>query len=179
MKIGFWIAWIFTIAALPFGRAVGQESFPEYKVKAAFLFNFVKFVKWPEKAFENAAQPFSIVILGSDPFGESLEQTFQGKLIEGRFCRIVRVRQVEEALGAHLLFIGRSEEVNLQTILDRTRDRPILTVSELTDFAKNWGMVELKVIDRQVCFDLNQERLKRLGMSASGQMVKIARNVYR
>src|ERR1700689_1427913 len=53
----------------------------EYQIKAAFLFNFAQFVEWPATTYTNAGQPFTIGVLGEDPFGPALEQTIQGETI--------------------------------------------------------------------------------------------------
>ena len=54
------------------------------KVKAAYLYNFTKFVKWPDKAFENDEAPFVIGVLGKDPFGPILDNTVKGKKVAKR-----------------------------------------------------------------------------------------------
>ena len=101
------------------------------------------------------------------------------KKIDGRAIEIRRETKLERCVEADLLFIGRTELANWPEILKKTQNLPILTVAEWHGFAETGGMIELKLADRQVCFDLNQRHLKEAGLRASGQMVKIARNVYR
>src|SRR5689334_21674351 len=69
------------------------ELKPEYEVKAAFLLNFTKFIAWPPGAFENAASPLNICILGDDPFGGTLDDLVRGESVDGRTVAVQRIRR--------------------------------------------------------------------------------------
>lgn len=152
-------------------------SFPEYQVKAAYLFNFARFVEWPKTAFETPDAPLVIGIVGADPFGRTLEETLEGKTVQGRPFRIERVQALEKISKLHLLFIARSEKDRVPEILAKTEGWPVLTVSEMDDFAKERGMIQLRVADQQITFDLNQKAIKKAGLIPSVQMIKIAKVV--
>ena len=85
----------------------------EYEVKAAFLYNFAKFIEWPDGAFADTSAPLVLGVLGADPFGIALKQTVQGKTIGGRSLVIQRSREIQHLEGCHLLFISSSEERRL------------------------------------------------------------------
>src|SRR5262245_19682872 len=83
------------------------DEFPEYQLKAAFLYNFAKFVTWPESSFTNAEAPITIGIVGTDPFGPLLEDIIKGKTANGRKLAIRHLSPQEKPTGCHILFIGR------------------------------------------------------------------------
>src|SRR5207244_10853841 len=76
-----WLALALAIGGLAGASALGQPV-DEYQVKAAFLFNFAKFVEWPPQAFPSASAPFSICVLGQNPFGRSLQEAVEGKVAQ-------------------------------------------------------------------------------------------------
>jgi hypothetical protein len=165
--------WLFLLLSLTsFG-----EAFPEYKVKAAYLYNFARFVEWPKSAFASSDAPLIVGIIGSDPFGESLDETFREKAIQGRSVQILRLVNDSGLEKVNLLFIGKSEKDRVAAILAKVEGVPVLTVSELDDFTKVGGMIQLRVTDQQVAFDLNQRATKKVGLIPSVQMIKIAKNV--
>src|SRR5947207_3575250 len=133
------------LAALIFTGGIaeeGPEAAPsEYQLKAAFLFNFAKFVEWPPEAFATSNTPFIIGIIGEDPFGADLERTVRGKSVNGRTFEIKPLRTLTEAGGCHILFISRSERKRVPEILKAASAASVLTVSEIERFTQAGGMV--------------------------------------
>ena len=80
----------------------------EYQVKAAFIYNFAKFVEWPAEALpEN--RPFVIGIIGHDPFGGLIYEAVSGKTVRDRKIVVNRFSKIEDAVDSHILFIGDSD----------------------------------------------------------------------
>ena len=102
----------------------------EYRVKAAFLYNFARFVKWPNETQGRDNGAIVIGIFGDDPFGAILDATIRKKNVDGRRLRVKRIEDVAETSACHLLFISRSQAQRLPEILERVQDKPILTVSD-------------------------------------------------
>src|ERR1051326_4191867 len=93
---------VFLLAAVD-GRA--QDVSPsEYQLKAAFLFNFAKFIEWPTEAFSETSTPFVIGILGDDPFGQDLQQTIHGKTINNRLLVARELHSPAEATNCQIVF---------------------------------------------------------------------------
>ena len=122
------IALVFSIGdfAMPSGAAAAAE----YQVKAAFLFNFAKFVEWPANAFADSSTPLVIGVLGQDPFGSYLSDTLQGESVNNRRLVVQRFRFVGEIKHCHVLFISRSESDHLEQIVASLKYRGILTVTD-------------------------------------------------
>ncbi len=156
---------------------LGQdEALVEYKVKAAFLYNFAKFVEWPDKAFSSSEGTFRLCVLGDDPFGPALK-SLEGKLVRGRALRVIRCADILEAEKSHMVFIARSEQDRLTEILSRLKDRSVLTVSDLTGFAKQGGCIGFIDAGKKLRFEINPEATKEADLKVSSQLMKLAKIV--
>ena len=132
---------------LPVALVLAQTEPPpassptEYEVKAAFLYNFARFVEWPAEARHDPATPFVIAVVGHDPFGAVLDETVAGKAVGGRPIEVRRVARAEEARDAQIVFVAPSERPNMAAIL-KTLGRPgILTVGDSDGFASQGGAI--------------------------------------
>src|SRR5215210_2951157 len=118
------------------GRA--QDSPPsEYQLKAVFLYNFAKFIEWPETAFAEPTSPLVIGILGENPFGDELERTIRGKMLNNRALTIKELHSLAEASSnCHILFVSSSEKKRLPEIFAGLRGVSVLTVGEIDRFTE-------------------------------------------
>src|SRR5262249_43063188 len=98
----------------------------QYQIKAAFLFNFAKFVGWPSSTFSNATSPIVIGVLGENPFGDDLEKTIRDKTVDDRPLTVRQFRSALEATNSHILFISTSEKSKLPQILETLRPYSVL-----------------------------------------------------
>lgn len=146
----------------------------EYEVKAAFLFNFAKFIEWPDTTFNNREEPVIIGVLGRNPFGVELEQTFEKKSIKGRNIIIEYYNWDDVFEQCHILFICVSEKRNWTRILNRLRDRAVLTVSESKGFVKNGGMINFVIRNNKVKFQINNLATRVSGLRVSAKLLKVA-----
>ncbi|MGE3958982.1 MAG: YfiR family protein [Vicinamibacterales bacterium] len=153
--------------------AEGQRA-DEYRVKAAFLFNFAKFVEWPATAFAAPAAPLNVCILGVDPFGHALDDTLRGRLVSGRSLAVRRIAEVEA--GCHLLFISGSERRRLAVLTDEVRTGGVLTVSEEEGFTAMGGMIELVTAGESIQFNISPASIERAGLHASARLIALAAN---
>ncbi|MBI1824306.1 MAG: YfiR family protein [Nitrospirae bacterium] len=146
----------------------------EYQVKAAFLYNFAKFVEWPQEAIAGG-QPFVIGILGQDPFGNELDEAVAGKTVREKKITVKRFSKIEEAIHCHLLFISNSEDQNLAQILRRLEGAPVLTVSDMGQFAEKGGVIQLVTDQNKIHFAINMAAAERVGLKPSSQLLKLSR----
>lgn len=147
----------------------------EYQVKAAFLYNFAKFVEWPAGAFETAQAPFLVCVLGADPFGTDLERTLKNEKIGGREINVRRIKRVQEREGCHILFVSKSERDSLPQILGALKNAAVLTVSEFDSFTQLGGMINLYVEDRRIRFEINVAPAENAGLKISSKLLKLAK----
>ncbi len=151
----------------------GQVS-REYDVKAVFLLNFFQFVQWPAEAFPEPDTPFVIGILGTDPFRRTLDKVVSGETVQNRKVVVRRYDRVEQARICHILFISTSEVRRVSHLLAELKGQPILTVSELEDFAHRGGMVRFYVQDAKVRLQINNEAARAAGLVISSKLLRLA-----
>ncbi|MEO8662099.1 MAG: YfiR family protein [Bryobacteraceae bacterium] len=146
----------------------------EYYVKAAFLYNFARFVEWPPGTFHKPEDRFAICVLGEDPFGRALEDTIAGKTLEGRLFRVARIRDAAHAAGCQILFIGSSEQKQLAEIVSALPATGILTVGEMRGFATSGGIINFVLNDGRVRFQINRRPAAKANLQISSRLLSLA-----
>jgi hypothetical protein len=158
--------------------SLAAETAPlEYKVKAAFLYNFAKFVEWPAAKFPQPTSPFIIGVVGEDPFGNTLDETVKGKTINGRTIQIRRFASGEDLRQCHLLFVSRSLKDPLDTTLAGLKSESVLTVGETGQFVHQGGMINFIIVDDCVKFEINLDTTEQAGLKVSSKLSSVARVV--
>ena len=165
-----------TVLFLPAGRAGAQEA-NEYEVKAAYLYNFARFVEWPDNVSLDPNGPLVIAILGRDPFGGEIDRFIQGKTVNGRRLVIKRFSSLEAYEQCHILFVSSSEKRNLPRILAAVRNSGVLTVSETDRFAQIGGIINFITIENSIRFEINQAAAERVGLKISYKLLSLGRVV--
>jgi uncharacterized protein DUF4154 len=164
-------------ASLPAEHVRAQQP-SEYDLKAAFLFNFPKFIDWPADSFSSPQSPFSICVLGKDPFGRSLDELLPGRTIAGRPVMIVRMKDTLNARHCQIVFVSSSESRNLGEILDGLHGANALTVGESEHFAESGGAIQFAVEENHVRFLINPEAGERAGLKFSSKLLALAKIVH-
>ncbi len=149
-----------------------QTPSAEYQVKAVFLFNFAQFVDWPAAAFPDPQAPIVIAVLGKDPFGAYLDNLVRGERIGERPIVIRRCTRTEELAGAHLVFISRSESRDLEAIVTRLKDQPVLTVSDADAFTRSGGMVRFAKEGGKIRLRINVEAARASHLTISSKVLR-------
>jgi hypothetical protein len=167
-----------TCAALLVGLlmpcALGADSANEYEVKAAFLYNFTKFVEWPEGP---ANTSFCIGIAGEDPFGAALDAVVKGRSVGGHPLVIQRFKTGQESV-CQIVFISASEKKRLHAILDRFQGSAVLTVGDMPGFCGGGGVVGLELGDNRVRLRINMEAAQRAHLQLSSKLLSLATLVH-
>ena len=158
--------------------ARAQDAQPtEYEVKAAFLYNFARFIEWPADAFDGPQTPLVIGILGEDPFGSALDDIIARKTVRGRAVVVRRLHRDQDLRGCHLLFISASEKKRLPEILLSLRGSTVVTVSEIDRFIYSGGTINLLVENSRVRFEVNLDAAARARAKISAKLLALARGV--
>jgi YfiR/HmsC-like len=152
------------------------EKPTEYQVKAAYLYNFGKFVQRAPGSGEARTDPFRICVLGRNPFGSALEG-LTGQIISGRSVATRAISRPQDAGKCDVLFVGASEQDHLSEILSAIQKQSILTVSDMPHFVARGGMIEFVIQDSKVRFQVNRAAAETAGLSLSSELLKVAVNV--
>lgn len=157
----------------PTSDATAEPASAEYAIKAAFLYNVCKFVEWPTTTWKGAADPFYLVILGRDPFGDTLN-AIANKEVKGRKIVIRRVSAVENVGQCHALFVSDSESERFRDILERFRNRSVLLVGDTSKFASQGGMVSLVKRENKIQLEINAKAASQSGLIISSHLLRLA-----
>lgn len=162
------------LVAVP--AAPAQEAATEYDLKAAFLYNFTKFVEWPADAFHDDRSSLRLCVLGEDPFGESLRAMAKEE-VAGRKLMVLSVAAMNDPAGCQILFVSRSERRRMPRILAAVREAPVLTVGDTAGFLEQGGIINFILQGSRVRFEINQESAERVGLRVSSKLLRLATRV--
>ena len=151
-----------------------ESRYSEYEVKAAFLYNFAKFVEWPEESLPEDDTPIVIGVLGQDPFKAILEETVRGKQAQKRDVEVKRSATAQDMRRCHIVFVSPSERSRLAETLAAFKDSAVLTVSDIDGFAEQGGIVSLTKDKGKIRLEINVDAAKRAGLKLSSQLLKLA-----
>lgn len=153
-------------------RLTAQAAVPEYQLKAAYLVNFARFVSWPAAA--DGGDEFSICVLGTDPFGAALDTTVSDVTVGGRRAVPRRLGALGGMDGCRVLFVSAAEAARLETILAALGDRPVLTVSDMPQFARRGGMIQFVNDGERVRFEVDLQPAQDAGLTLSSNLLRVA-----
>jgi hypothetical protein len=153
------------------GRA---EVVDERQVKAAFLYNFAKFVEWPSDILPDASGEMVLCLLGDGSLGEPLESTVAGKTVRNHRLVVRNVYNADEARQCHVLFLTSADPVAWRGILGSLEGAPVLTVGDGETFARRGGIIAFKMEGNKVRFAINADAASRARLQISSQLLKLA-----
>ncbi len=153
------------------GQAEDRQT-SEYNIKAAFLYNFSSFINWPEQSPRHNDE-FELCVVGNDPFGKALD-TISGKSVHGSLLTIRRLSSAETSDTCKLIYISKSEAGRYALLLSQIQARPVLTVSDIEEFAVNGGIIRFKLVGNKIRFEINVDAAERAGLKVSSRLLSLA-----
>lgn len=157
-------------------RSADERKPTEYEVKAAYIYNFAKFVEWPSIRARDGEAAISICLVGKDPFGPVLD-AIEGKAVGNRKIRIRRNLPLRDLKGCDSLFISNSEEGHLGRLLEEVQGLPVLTIGDTNSFAERGVIVNFYREDNRVRFEINPKAAARAKLKISANLLRIAKIV--
>jgi hypothetical protein len=159
-------------------RAAPADQFPnQYQVKAAYLFNFLKFVEWPDDAAADPHAKWVIGFVGESPVGGELARLVEGKNVLGRDLQVKKFQAADNLRGCNILFISESEKRHLPSILAALRGSSVMTVADMDNFIGLGGMVELAVEDGRVRVTIDVGATGHARLKVSSKLLALAQAV--
>jgi len=149
----------------------------EYQIKAAFLFNFAQFVEWPDSVFISPDAPFCVGVLGDDPFGGALDEAMRGEAIGNHKMTVQRSHQLADLKNCQMIFVSKSEKSHLQEIFGLIGSRPVLTVGDVSGFARSGGEINFIIEGTKVKFEINPDAARNCGLKFNAQLLSLGRIV--
>lgn len=157
--------------AMVSGSAFPANDLPEYSVKAAFLLNIPDFVLWPE-AGGNRRQSKRICVYGDNPFENYLQQLIETKSDDS--IELTYLETLTNVVGCHLLFISQSEKNSVDNIIKILGNDPILTVSDIGEFARKQGMIEFNVRDNKIRMLINLNNTANAQLKLDSNLIELS-----
>jgi hypothetical protein len=158
-------------------RVDAQEEMEEYQVKAAFVYNFVKFVVWPEGAFKGPGDPITACILGEGPLQGELEKATRGKTIDGRPFRIQQAPGTDLSCKCHIVFVSASGRKRFHDTGEDLKATGVLTIGESPGFASEGGVINFKLEGGRVRFEINLKAAEQRQLHISSKLLSLAQIV--
>ncbi len=174
VRLAVWLL-IGALALPAFFGPVRAASFHEYQLKAVFLYNFINFVTWPDEAFDEPDRPFTIGILGEDPFGTFLEKVVADETFKGRPILLKRGNSPDELADCRILFIGKSNRGRLDAIFKKVTPGRVLTVGDFEGFIEAGGMINLTHADQRVRIEINVRAIRSTELEVSSKLLRVAK----
>jgi hypothetical protein len=157
----------------------GQSLRPdEYERKATFIYNLVKFIDWPEGVFRSASDSIRLVIIGQDPFKGALDRLFADKTVDHRRIVVVHSASGVTAPPGNIVFLAASEEQRLGKVLAAYCHAPVLTMSDIDNFAARGGVIGLVMEDQVVRCAINRTAAEEARLRISAQVFHLAVPLY-
>jgi hypothetical protein len=158
-----------------------SSSSTEYQIKAVFLFNFTQFVEWPEQAFTgtekqhgDSGSPLIIGLFGEDPYGNFLDKIIEGEQMNNHPLEVKRFSRIQEIENCHILYIAQSEENQMQKVIRNMKNSPTLTVSDISNFSNQGGMIQFVKKENRIRLLINIEAAKTSGLTISSKLLSLA-----
>jgi hypothetical protein len=153
------------------------QAISEYQVKAAYLYNFAKFVEWPTETFKANTDPIRLCILNDRALETQLDQIVKGRNIAGHPIVVAPVKSGEQSRGCQVLFINSAQNSQTPQIVDVLKGSSVLTVGESKGFIEEGGIINFVLQGDQVRFQINHKAAIQAGLHMSSRLLSLAKLV--
>ena len=153
------------------GRA---QDVTESSLKAAFVYNFAKFTEWPADVLSPTATTFAACVLGDSPTRDALARIVKGRQLSGRTISVSEVQLGVGLRSCHLLYMSGVTKTQITAIVAAVRGAPVLTISDIDDFALGGGIAQMFVENGKVRFDINLDVAKESRLQLSSKLLALA-----
>lgn len=158
------------LLSVPASALSHEAQVLEHQVKTAFLYNFTRFVSWPEASLQNRTE-FNLCVIGANPFGAHLDK-LAGKTVQNNTLVVKHLSSLAMLDDCQLVYIG--EHANLTEILLLLREQPVLTVSDTDDFIEQGGIIQFMLVQNNVRFRINVVAANNANLSISSKLLSLA-----
>ena len=159
-------------------RVQAQTPSGEAQIKAAFVYNFLKFVDWPAEAFQSPQDPFVVGIVGEGDTAEATERFLAAKQVGVRPIVVRRLKWDQSFAGVHALFIAERDSKRLRRVFEAAAAASALSIGDGEDFAEHGGVIGLLIDDRKVRFDIDTDAAQAAGLRVSSKLLALTRVVH-
>ena len=164
------------LGAMVPGVAEGQAA-DEYQVKAAYMYNFAKFVDWPAQTFENAAQPIVFCVLGRTPLSQALQEALSGKVVDHRPLVFRQLTEAKQAGKCQVVFIGMADKKQLRAALEEVKTHSVLTVGDADGFTNEGGIIRFVLEMDRIRLEFNLDAADEAKVHISAKLLSLGKTI--
>lgn len=165
-------AWCLGLALIAFAPAALSDDLPEYRLKAAFVYNFALFTEWPA----DIGSTLNLCVYGRDPFGEEID-ALQGKPVGDRRMVVHRVTSVEGLTVCQLVFIADPSGDGISRVLSTLRGATVLTIADAPGAARRGVALNMNVVKNKITFEANLTAARAANVKLSSKLLSLATEV--
>jgi YfiR/HmsC-like len=158
--------------ALLWPQPARAQELPEYRLKAAFLYNFVQFTEWPA----DTPQVLTLCVVGTDPFDKDLD-ALAGRPVGSRSLAIKRRAAGSDLVGCQVVFFAPSCAADLPRLLSPLKGRPVLTVADSPGAVRQGVALNMAVVGERISFEANLLAARAAGLNLSSRLLRLATEV--
>jgi hypothetical protein len=167
-----------TLAAFLLCTSSGlAQDVTESSLKAAFIFSFAKFTEWPHGALP-AATTFAACVLGDRAIHDALERTVKGRQLSGHDISVPQMEIDGSLRSCHLLYLSGITSKQVSLIVTAVKDAPVMTISDLENFAELGGIAQMFVENGKMRFDVNLGVARHSRLQLSSKLLGLAAHVH-
>ena len=165
-------AWCLGLALLAFAPTALSDDLPEYRLKAAFLYNFALFTEWPA----SVGSTLNLCVYGPDPFGQEID-ALQGKAVGDRHIVVHRVTRIESLTACQVVFIADPSADGISRVLSTLHGATALTVTDAPGAAKQGVALNMSVVQNKITFEANLTAVRAANLKLSSKLLSLATEV--
>ncbi len=160
-----------------FQTEITAKTYEEFRLKAAYIYNFTKYVTWPEKAYTNKSNEFIVGVVGKDSYGLELDDALINKVVNEMPIVVKRLSLEEDLSKCQILIIGSTDKALCREIIDQLSNSHVLTVSDYHSFSKIGGMIQFGFKYNKLKYIVNLSEAKKVDLKFSSKILRIADKV--
>lgn len=173
------LAWLSVLQAAPAAAQTGSAAgHLERSVKAAFLYKFLGYTEFPASAFADATSPIVIGVVGAEDMAAELTRIVAGRTIGTRPIVVRAMKEGDAHTGVHLLFLSASTGPGALRQL-KAGQKPLLVVSEIDNGLQQGSVINFRIIDQRVRFDVSLGAAEKHNIKLSSRLLTVAHQVFK
>jgi hypothetical protein len=146
----------------------------EYEIESAMLYNFTKFIDWPDGALGASGGSLVVGVLADDPMAPALAAALRDKTIHGHPLVVRRLDSTADLKGCAVLLVGSSDRRQIARIVEAVGRSPVLTIGMQAQFSRQGGVIAFLRDGNRIRFEINLDAAERAGLQVSSKLLRLA-----
>jgi hypothetical protein len=159
------------IAAFLISGSVFSQDRPIHEVYSMMVFNFTKYVQWPDHA---TSGEFVIGVVGNTDIYNTLNGWYGGKPRGSKTYIVKKFNSEAEITDCHVLYIDKSKSGEFESLNDKVKGKGTLVITDKNGLGEKGSGINFKTVDNKLKFELNQKAIEASNLKVSGALSSMA-----